>query len=175
MTQYKFNTQIKIKHGCVECSAGNNKPIYSLNRCIFHYKIFNQKARQDRVRERNPELILEQQTLWSWYCEKVSQLKWRCDNCGDRIVDKDPKYNHWHVCHILPKEHFGSIKTNDLNWWEGCNTCHTLYDNYLQNHDERLTQMRIFETVIQKLQLLKPFITEHRRFDSLPDFILNKL
>jgi hypothetical protein len=175
MTQhYRYGTQIKIKTDyCIDC--GKLRHIHSLKRCDYCYKIHNLKARQDRIRERSPELVLEQKLLWEWYEEKIAQMKWRCENCGDRIVDKDKKYNHWHVCHVLGKEHFQSVKTHDLNWWEGCHTCHTLYDNYLQNHDERLMQMRIFEKVVSIIQQLKPFVKESRRLNNLPEFILQKL
>ena len=171
----RFNSIIKIKTGCADCPQGNTKPIYALGKCMFHYKIHSNKARQDRARERNPQLSLEHKLLWEWYEERIREQKGRCEECGDRIVHRDKKYEHWSCCHILPKEFFKSIKTNDKNIIELCHTCHTLYDNYLQNHDERLMQMRIFPIVVEKIKILKPFITEHRRLNGLPDFILNNL
>lgn len=170
----RFNSIVKVQIGCIDCPAGNQKPIYALDRCPFHYRIFNNKARQDRVREKNPERILQHQTQWNWYEDKIRQLKFRCENCGDRII-QDKKYDHWIVCHVLSKAIFKSIATHDDNWWEGCNTCHTLYDNFLDQKDERLMHMRIYPVIIEKIKILKPFVSEHRRFNGLPLFILDKI
>lgn len=171
----RFNSIVAIKKGCIDCEPGNQKGIWALNRCPYHYRIFNNKARQDKFRESHPNKILQQQTQWNWYEDKIRQLKYRCENCGDRIIHKDKKYDHWAICHVLPKAIFKSIATHDDNWWEGCNTCHTLYDEYFQNHDERLTEMQILPVVIEKIKILKPFISEHRRFNGLPLFILNNI
>jgi hypothetical protein len=166
----KYNSTIQTKHGCIDCAEGNNKPIYARKRCTYHYQLFALKARQDKVRVGKQP----QNYLWEFYQRCIGQLQMRCAECGDRIY-LNGKDDHWHVCHFLPKGIFESIKDDDNNWWEGCRDCHRLFDYYLETADERITQMNIFKTFIEKLKILKPKIKEHRRFNNLPNFILHLL
>jgi hypothetical protein len=174
MTQhYRYGTQIKIKTDyCIDC--GKLRQIRALKRCDYCYQIHNLKARQDKIRLREPEKQHEGAELWNWYCQQVKKCELRCMECGERIYPKE-KNAHWFVCHVLRKEHFDSVKTNDLNWIELCWQCHSDFDRYLLEHDERLMQMRIFEKVVSIIQHLKPFVSETRRFNNLPEFILQKL
>lgn len=168
---YRPKTLIKIKRGCKNCGEGNNKPIYARNLCQYHYQIESLKRRVDKHKTEDEKIADKE--LWEWYQKCIKQSKLRCENCGSRIVPKEGK-EHWSVCHVLPKNIFKSIKTNDDNWIELCYTCHTLYDRYLDEHDERMMQMRIWNMVVAKFKILYPVITERRK-NSLPIFLLNEL
>lgn len=168
----RFNSTISIKYGCDDCPPGNNKPIKARGKCEYHYAVFSIKARQDKKRLRAPEEPKD--TIWEFYQQCVKQANCRCCECGDRVSTNE-KNAHWTIAHVLPKKHFDSIKTNDDNWIELCYGCHVNYDRYIDEHDERLTQMRIFPLVIEKIKLLLPHIKEHRRLNNLPIFILNQI
>ena len=171
ITHYKYGTSLKIKRDiCVDC--GKERPIYSLKRCMNCYKVHNNKARQDKRREREPEE--NKDVLWNWFCDRLKECKNRCEETGDRINMKEGK-EHYAIAHVLPKSLFPSVATHPLNWIELSWQSHSDFDYYLDTHDERLMQMRIFEKVVSIIQQLKPFVKESRRLNNLPEFILNKI
>lgn len=86
---------------------------------------------------------------------KDNQIK--CEECGCNLrgaVDE--------VAHILPKQYFKSIKTEDSNVLYLCgmfseNNCHAKYDN---GSNEAVKNMKIFQKVSERFEELQELITE---------------
>lgn len=80
-----------------------------------------------------------------------------CDECGERLTGHVSE-----VAHILPKQKFKSIATEDKNVIYLCgafstNQCHTNFDN---RPNEFVKNMNIFNIVHERYKKLKEIITE---------------
>lgn len=81
----------------------------------------------------------------------------KCLECGCKL-----RYSVDEVAHILPKQYFKSIATEDSNVLYLCgmfseNSCHTKYDN---GSNDEIKEMKIFEEVSKRFEDLQELITE---------------
>ncbi|MGI9215152.1 MAG: hypothetical protein ACR2HS_05890 [Gammaproteobacteria bacterium] len=115
--------------------------------------------------------------LWRWFEKQRSLMKGICSHCGGKTQKNDDNTFHYSICHLLPKNHFKSVATNDNNWIELCyygQSCHSNLDNHIID----LTQLNCFDEVIEKFVKMYPFIAkeERRRIPSiLLEYIKNEL
>lgn len=80
-----------------------------------------------------------------------------CEECGAKL-----KGDTSEVAHVLPKQYFKSVSTNDRNVLYLCgqyssSQCHTNFDNWSA---EKIKEMNIFPKVKQIFAELKEIITE---------------
>jgi len=106
--------------------------------------------------------------LWRWFESQRHKMKGVCSNCGGKTQKNDDKTFYYSIAHILPKNHFKSIATNDDNWIELCyygNSCHSNYDNYMID----ITELNCFDEVIEKIVKIYPQIApeERRRIPAI--------
>lgn len=82
----------------------------------------------------------------------------RCQECGDRL-----KGDVSEVAHILPKQTYKSIATDDDNViylcsWRSENNCHSVFDD---SPDYKLQAMKIYNDVREKVIKLIEKVTEN--------------
>ena len=87
----------------------------------------------------------------------IATTKAVCSECGASLLG-----DYGEVAHILPKSKFKSIAEEDDNIIYLCgqfsqNQCHTKYD---YSPLEKIKQMKIYPTVIERFKKLEPKITE---------------
>lgn len=124
------------------------------------------KAKHDRGRKKKIEGLVE------WFLRKVEVCRWICEECGEQINASTRTKQFAAQAHLLPKEHFLSVATNDDNHktiGAECG-CHRKYDK----NWESAQKMKVWPTaravIITKLiPLLTP--EEYRRLpDCLKEF-----
>lgn len=84
-----------------------------------------------------------------------------CEECGDKL-----KGNVTEIAHILPKQTFKSISTNDKNVLYLCglyskNNCHSNMDNY---SNEKFKEMLVYPKISCIFEELEKEITEKISF-----------
>lgn len=174
------NSRISPKIGlCVDCTDGVEKPIIA-GRCRWvHYKLHRTKmiAQKKRLKSKvaalgrtevNKILIPPKK---DWFMIKREEMKGVCENCGEPSPKENTKYYKWGICHILPKEHFGSIAwlTDVRIWWEACIPCHTRYDRNWYTAE----QMPIFPELVRRFKLFQDRIAEDER-KRIPECFTNE-
>lgn len=111
--------------------------------------------------------------LWRWFERQRESMIGKCAHCGGRTQKHDDDTFYYSIAHLLPKNHFKSIATNDLNWIELCyygNSCHANYDRNMLD----LTELNCFDEVIEKFVKLYPFIAKEER-RRIPHILLEYL
>lgn len=106
--------------------------------------------------------------MWEWFKRQRPKMKGFCSNCGGKTMKDDDEKFHYSIAHLLPKNFFKSIATNDFNWIELCyygRSCHANYDNHMID----LTDLNCFDEVITKFVAMYPSIDkkERRRIPSV--------
>lgn len=162
----RFNSIIKIKvDACIDC--GRVTKIHSLKRCAYCYRLFNNKARQDKVRERRLVNEERQHNLDIWFEAigvNVIEPNPYCWECGAWIP---PKYYRAATCHIFRKRVFASVETHPQNFViaaAGC--CHYKTEDW-----DKFAQMKIWQTALERIKIIYPHITEYQK-NNLPEFLL---
>lgn len=128
----------------------------------------------------NMEMINKKKELDTFFEERMGNNYPKCENCGaEKIILLDARYKkQWKSCqaHLLPKRHFGSIKTHPLNimvlgsGYSGMCHCHDDYD-----HDwGRASKMKIWGEVVRRFKLLYPLIPESEQ-RHIPEVLLKEL
>ena len=109
---------------------------------------------------------------YSWFFDAMIKILVRnpkCENCGSNI-----NYNfmpHSNIAHILPKQKYKSVATNENNIMFLCagksdsesNNCHHKFDSDISGR----VKMPIWESVVKRFQLFKDEITETKGSDYL--------
>ena len=117
------------------------------------------------------EMEADSDELLQWFKERRKEMKGVCDHCGyESMKDNDIKY-HYSIAHILPKEHFPSVKTHPLNWVELCfygNSCHTNMDNLVLD----IMDMNCFDLIIERFIAIYPSIDNQEK-KRIPAVLLN--
>ena len=106
--------------------------------------------------------------LWRWFQSQRSKMKGVCSHCGSKTQKNDDKTFHYSICHILPKNLFKSVATNDDNWIELCyynNSCHSNFDNNMID----IIDLNCFDEVVEKVTRMYPHIApeERRRIPAI--------
>lgn len=91
------------------------------------------------------------------HVEIIKTTRAKCMECGCEL-----KGTFDEVAHILPKQYFKSIATEDSNVFYLCamyseNNCHGKYDN---SSNEDIKKMKIFEDASKRFEDLQELITE---------------
>lgn len=94
--------------------------------------------------------------LQRWYQDRRKEMTGICENCGEPSSKENPVYWKWSCCHLLPKEHFTSVKLNKYNFLELCISCHVLYDRNF----ETARKMKVFTVAKERFQLFKNEIAD---------------
>lgn len=117
---------------------------------------YTQKALEQRKEERKnfPEFFEK-------HVNNIIRNKEICRECGCRL-----KGNVSEVAHILPKQTFKSISTEDDNVvylcsWQSENNCHSKFDD---GNDEVVHNMKIYPYIQEKVKNLMEKITENINF-----------
>jgi hypothetical protein len=100
--------------------------------------------------------------LQKWFEDRRKEMTGVCVNCGGKSCKDDDKYWKYSIAHLLPKNHFKSISTNENNWLELChfgNSCHANYDNKMLD----IMDMSCFDTIIQKFVKIYPHIAQEEK------------
>lgn len=115
-------------------------------------KKYNTKSLEKRKAERKdyPE-------FFNKHINIIKENKLSCKECGDRLIGDVSE-----IAHILPKQTFKSIATDDDNViylcsWKSKNNCHTLFDNGSLEH---VHNMKIYPELLDKVKILLEKITE---------------
>lgn len=86
------------------------------------------------------------------HIKKIKKERLCCEECGERL-----KGNHSEISHILPKQYFKSIATDDENVMYLCKKHHNFYDD---RSNEEIHKMQIFSKVQNRFESLQDKITE---------------
>ena len=100
--------------------------------------------------------------LWRWFEKQREFMTGVCMNCGGKTEKFNNEKFHYSIAHLMPKNHFPSISTNDNNWIELCyygNSCHSRLDNHMID----LTELNCWNTVIDKFIAMYPSIDPKER------------
>lgn len=111
--------------------------------------------------------------LVKWYAKIMQEEPGKCWETGELIDKKDKMGWHGSIAHILPKEHFPSVKTHPLNYmilkmWGGT---HSTYDSSW----EQAAKMKIWPYSLKIIiHDLYPLLTaEERR--KLPEVVKQEI
>lgn len=171
----------QLKCGCFDYA-------FSKNRCRLHATVEDTKKRAEKyaaqptvrkagwfdlnkveeVDEISNEPKRGSNELWRWFQSQRSNMKGVCSHCGGKTQKNDDKTFHYSICHILPKNLFKSVATNDDNWIELCyynNSCHSNFDNNMID----IIDLNCFDEVVEKVTRMYPHIApeERRRIPAI--------
>lgn len=110
--------------------------------------------------------------LQEWYDRRIPQMTGTCWECGHRIAVWNPRYAKAAISHILAKEFFPSVQTNDWNFLElgaACG-CHKRWDK----NWESAQQMEVFPRAVERFQFFESAIAKDER-RRLPECLLKIL
>lgn len=115
-------------------------------------KKYSKKALEHRKKEREGFPLFFQKHI-----KNISVNRLCCEECGSRLFGDVSE-----VAHILPKQTFKSISTEDSNviylcGWKSPNNCHDKFDN---GSNEKVKEMKIFEKICESYENLLPLIEE---------------
>ena len=91
------------------------------------------------------------------HIDKIKQERLCCEECGKRL-----KGNVSEIAHILPKQKYKSIATNDENVLYLCgmyskNGCHDKFDN---SKTDVVKNMKVYNKATEQFAKLEPLIKE---------------
>lgn len=99
---------------------------------------------------------------WRWFEERRKEMTGICAHCSGRTSKNNDDYFHFSICHIMPKNHFPSVATNEFNFIELCafgNNCHGNMDNKTLD----LTDMNCWSTIVERFCIMYPSIAPKER------------
>lgn len=109
-----------------------------------------------RYSEKGIEKRKQDRAGYSEFFEKhvssIKKDKKLCCECGKKLIGSVSE-----VCHILPKQYFKSIATDDENVIYLCNEHHNYYDN---STNENIKKMKIFPFIEESFLKLTEKLTE---------------
>jgi hypothetical protein len=114
----------------------------------------------------------EDTELQKWYANIMQHEMPICWETREKIDIRDKKGWHGSIAHVLPKEHFDSVKTHQMNYmilkmWGGT---HGQYDSGWEN----ASKMKVWKYACGIFNILYPLLTaEEKR--KLPDVILQEI
>ena len=175
----------QLKCGCFDYA-------FSKNRCRLHATVEDTKKRAEKyaaqptvrkagwfnveLTETEDKVVAEISNepkkgngeLWRWFQSQRSKMKGVCSHCVSKTQKNDDKTFHYSICHILPKNLFKSVATNDDNWIELCyynNSCHSNFDNNMID----IIDLNCFDEVVEKVTRMYPHIApeERRRIPAI--------
>lgn len=176
---------IKAKKGiCIDCPPGSPEKNLIAKRCQTHYwpyrsKVANQKkiASQSNLVGNNKPKQPSKKTVClpfaspfackQWYLLQISLCKWVCENCKIQLFPYSDLIKFSCQAHILPKEHFPSVKLhidNHLTLGVSDCSCHKRWDNSWTS----AKKMNVFPLARQKVAKLIPFLTP-KELSRLPE------
>lgn len=109
-------------------------------------------SKLDKVRERKEE----KSELDKWYDVQRATAPKCCENCGAPLAATINFHSRGHICHIVPKKNFKSVRVHPLNRWFGCSNCHTKYDARWDN----AVKMKIWPTVVERFKKFMQYIAD---------------
>lgn len=117
---------------------------------------YTKKALEKRKEERK-----DYPAFFQKHVQAIFYNREKCAECGCRL-----KGDVSEVAHILPKQTFKSIATDDYNviylcGWRSENNCHSKFDD---GTDEQVQNMKIYSEVREKVIKLEEKITEKINF-----------
>lgn len=160
-----YSTIQQKKLICIDCKDGIEKPV-TAGRCFYHYKLHRskiilEKRKFSSLKDDPNNLILKEENdkLQKWYLDRKKQMCGECQNCGNKNCKHNDKFWKWSIAHVLPKNIFKSINTNDNNWLELCIDCHTAFDRSWED----ASKMPVFKFAIIQFNLFKDQISEEEK------------
>lgn len=131
-------------------------------------KKLEQEGREAAAKGDNTETDLQK-----WYTTIMQSEMPICWETGEKIDTRDRMGWHGSIAHILPKEHYPSVKTHPMNYmilkmWGGT---HGQYDSSWENASKMSVWKYALKTIID---VLYPLLTpEEKR--KLPDCIIQEI
>lgn len=155
---------INIKEGiCIDCGPGSKPKKLIAKRCETHYWQFraeeNKKKSSKKVNTTKPNQASKKNVclplatpfaLKQWYIYHVNSCIWVCENCQNPIIPLSEWHQFSAQAHILPKEHFPSVKLvldNHLVLGHTDCSCHKKWDNTWED----AFSMPVFATAKQRV------------------------
>lgn len=102
------------------------------------------------------------------------RCKCKCLFCGAPTTSKNEELWRIAIAHLMPKNHFKSIATNENNWIELCWDCHTSFDSakitweFIRDSFEWLA---IKEKLFEILPLVAPEERKHKLYSKLQNLV----
>ena len=163
-------SSFKPKYG--HCETCDKYAILISKKCQYCYPKFRAKVCAERNLKRAEKVKTElnlvdnsASELWDWYERQIPKLKDICMECGAKT--KMLKREHWAVCHLLPKNIFKSVATNDNNQIELCQVHHTQFDSNI----EAASKMKCFGYAVKEFRKFEHLITErHKHLDLFREY-----
>ena len=180
-----FSTDKKTRIGY--CKSHQWKRTDTDKRSIIQKAISKESSKKEMYKVRglinepeNKEMKIANDDLLIFFEGRMRSCFPKCDNCGEvRLHLLEEKFKkQWKSCqaHLLPKRHFKSIRTHELNamvlgsGYSGLCNCHDNYD-----HDwDRASKMNIWPEVVRRFKILYPFIAENEH-QYIPELLLETL
>ena len=109
----------------------------------------------------------EREGYSDFYLRHISKIKTenlRCEECNSKLIG-----NASEVAHVLPKNLYKSVATNDENVVYLCgfqseNNCHSKFDN---SSNKDYWNMFVFELAKEKFNILKEITTEKITYKTI--------
>lgn len=171
-----------FSHGTCNCSFCRGKYVAGRKvgkdfMCLTSYEAMTKKKYAARAGEKHhqptPRLAMPGISMTRWFNDRHPEMTGVCAHCGGPTSSYDPVYWRFSISHLLPKAHFGSIKTHPDNWLELChfgNSCHFNLDNGSID----IMDLNCFDLVIVKFVIIYPSIAQSER-RRIPGVLLQYL
>lgn len=100
---------LKPKTGiCIDCPPGSPVRYLVAGRCNTHYWAHRRQVSSKRTKERGP--AKDDGSLGIWFEYHNTNNAWICENCGAPLNPFNPQVASSCQAHIVPKEHFKSVR-----------------------------------------------------------------
>jgi hypothetical protein len=136
------------------CDCG--RPAYGFKQCnVCRRKkyITNQNNKKNKRAEK--ESMEDLDNYYRHHIQTIHDNKAKCAECGTQIINP----TKWNVCHILPKEHFPSVRSLIYNAIYLCRDHHAQFDSTYENAQS----MKIWVEVKRKAQEFIPLVKEKHK------------
>jgi 5-methylcytosine-specific restriction endonuclease McrA len=108
------------------------------------------------------ELAKQNAALEKWFNDKHRESAGICENCTNLTSKFNTKRWKWELAHIIPKEHFLSVKTHPYNILFLCDDCHSCYDSSW----DAAKKMKVWDLAKKRFEFFEKSITEtHKILD----------
>jgi len=142
----------KGKKACPFCKIAQDLPPIKL-KSKFRSVTPKTRAKRKKEREDYPE-------FFETAIKELARSPW-CQNCGGKIqVWSNPHHN---IAHILPKQRYKSVATNQNNKLFLCaskdeqNACHERFDSGTSS----MLEMTVFQLAVEKFKTFKEEVAEN--------------
>jgi hypothetical protein len=133
------------------CPCGRKSKVYK--KCTAcrskDYKKNTADRKNEKAGKENNDDIIE---FYNHHIDKIKKMNARCEECSVIIFKPDI----WNVAHILPKEHFPSVRSHKDNCMYLCRLHHGKFDMSF----ESAKTMNVWETAVDRYKSFKSLVKE---------------